>query len=159
MRRNKFQTFTGSKYTICALRSLTRLEQWADENKLDGRIMYLFEAGNEYQGEANGMMETIKKTPKMRTAFRYEKHDFLKKSLLPPLQSADMFVWLFQKWFSEQKQNPFLADLLRDNRIPHLYQEITDLSVSMLALMNMSHGVKSNRKYESQAGRVKKYTI
>ena len=39
------------------------------------------------------------------------------------------------------------------------YQEITDLSVSMLALMNMSHGVKSNRKYETQPGRIKKYTI
>lgn len=159
MRRNKFQTFTGSKYTICARRSLTLIEQWADENKFDGKIIYLFEAGNEYQGEADAMMETIKKTPKMRNAFRYENHDFIKKSLLPTLQAADMFVWLFQKWFSEQNQDPFLSDLLRGNRVPHLYQEITDLSVSMLALMNMSHGVKSNRKYESQTGRVKKYTI
>jgi hypothetical protein len=160
MHRNKFQTFTRSKYTICALRSLTLIEQWADENKFDGKMLYLFESGNEHQGEANAMMETIKKDPKMRKAFRYENHDFLKKSLLPPLQAADMFLWLFQRWFSEGKQDPFLHDLLNgDGDVSHLYQNITELSLGMLALMNMAYGVKSNRKYQSQPGRFKKYTI
>ena len=118
MQRNKFQTFTGSKYTVCALRSLTLIEQWADENKFDGKILYLFESGNEYSGEANAMMEIISKNQEMRKAFRYENHDFIKKSLLPPLQAADMFVWLFQKWFAERKQNPFLRDLLQDGGVP-----------------------------------------
>jgi hypothetical protein len=97
MHRNKFQTFTGSKYTVCALRSLTLVQQWADENKFDGKILYLFESGNEHRGEADEMMKKIKKTPQLRKDFRYENHDFLSKSLLPPLQAADMFVWLFQK--------------------------------------------------------------
>jgi hypothetical protein len=157
IQRNKFQAFTGSKYTVCALRSLTLIEQWADENRFDGEIIYVFEAGNEHQGEANVMMETIKKTPQMRKAFRYQRHEFIEKSLLPPLQAADMFVWLIQRWFSDNKPDQFLTALLLEGGISHWYQEITDLSLNMLALMNMNYGVKSGRKYESQSGRIKTY--
>jgi hypothetical protein len=159
MQRNKFQTFTGSKYTVCALRSLTLLEQWADEHRFDGRIVYLFESGNEHQGEADAMMQAIRKTPKMREAFRYQRHDFVGKAAFPPLQAADMFVWLFQRWFCQKKQDRFLKELLRDGGISHLYQEVTDLSLNMLALVNMHYGVKSDRKYQTQRGRIKKYQV
>jgi len=160
MQRNKFQTFTGSKYTVCALRSLTLVQQWANENNFDGKIVYLFEDGNEHRGEADEMMKTIKKSPQLRKDFCYEDHGFLSKSLLPPLQAADMFVWLFQKWFSESNQDPFLRDLLLpEGGISHLYQPISDLSLGMLALMNMHYGVKSKRKYETQTGKVIKYSV
>lgn len=69
--RNKFQTFTGSKYTVCALRSLTLIAQWANENKFNGKIVYQFESGNEHQGEANAMMNAIKKSPQMRVTYYY----------------------------------------------------------------------------------------
>lgn len=157
IQRNKFQAFTGSKYTVCALRSFTLVEKWADENKFDGEIAYVFEAGNEHQGEANTMMGNIKKTPQMRKAFRYQRHEFIKKPLLPPLQAADMFVWFIQRWFSENKRDEFLTELLREGGITHWYQEISDLSLNMLALMNMNYGVKSGRKYETQRGRIKRY--
>jgi len=76
------------------------------------------------------------------------------------LQAADMFVWLFQKWFSESNQDPFLRDLLLpEGGISHLYQPISDLSLGMLALMNMHYGVKSKRKYETQTGKVIKYSV
>jgi hypothetical protein len=53
-----------------------------------------------------------------------------------------------------------MVDLLRvEGGISHLYQPITDLSLGMLALMNMHYGVKSNRKYESQLGKTKQYSI
>lgn len=52
VKRNKFQSFTGSKYTVCALRSLNLIEQWANENNFDGKVIYLFESGNEYQGRS-----------------------------------------------------------------------------------------------------------
>jgi len=159
VQRNKFQTFTGSKYTVCALRSLGLVKQWADEHNFDGKIIYLFESGNEYQGEADTMMEIIRKTPQLRKDFRYDDHDFIKKRLLPPLQAADMFVWLFQKWSAERKQDPFLRDLLSDGGIPHFRQHITDISLWMLAFMNMQHGVRSKRKYESQTGKVRKYSV
>jgi hypothetical protein len=157
MERNKFQTFTGSKYTVCTLRSLSLIEQWANENKFDGKVIYLFESGNEHQGEADEMMGIISKDKKLRADFRYENHDFIKKSLLPPLQAADMFVWLFQKWSAEGTPTAFLNSLLNDRRFPHIYQPISDLSLNMLALLNMTHGVKSKRKYESQTGKVKHY--
>jgi hypothetical protein len=157
--RNKFQTFTGSKYTVCALRSLTLIKQWADENRFNGKIIYQFESGNEHQGEANAMMNAIKKSPQMRATYYYQHHEFIEKSLLPPLQAADMLVWLFQRWFSRNRQDHFLKALFQKGSIRHMYQEITDLSVSMLALQNMHYGVKSDRKYETQKGPTKTYRI
>lgn len=157
--RNKFQAFTGSKYTICALRSLTFIEQWADENKFEGKIVYQFESGNEHQGEANAMMNAIKNSPQTRAAYYYQHHEFIEKRLLPSLQAADMLVWLFQRWFSRSHQDHFLKTLLEKGSIKHMYQEITDLSVSMLALQNMHYGIKSDRKYETQKGPTKTYRM
>ncbi len=105
------------------------------------------------------MMQKVKENPQLRAAFRYEDHAFIDKSLLPVLQAADMFVWLLQKWFAENRRDQFLRDLLKEGGVCHWRQQISDLSFGMLALANMHYGVKSNRKYESQQGKIKKYTI
>jgi len=158
MERNKVQEFTGSKYTACALRSLSSLQQWADEQGFDGKILYRFESGNEHQGEADCMMRCIADSPDLSKRFRYEGHSFEPKYSLLPLQAADLWVWLWQRAFSDENWSAYLRSLLRKpGHIPHYVHHMTDLSLNMLALVNMTYGVKSNREYERQNGKVRTY--
>ncbi len=160
IKRNKVQIFTGSKYTACALRSLIFIQQWADERSFDGTIFYRFESGNEYQGEADFMMKRIARTPELRQRFRYEAHSFEPKYSLLPLQAADLWVWLWQRAFSQNKQSAHLRSLLRKpEHIPHFVHHITDLSLNMLALVNMFYDIKSNRQYEAQDGKNRHYSM
>jgi hypothetical protein len=115
MLRSKLQTFTGTKYTACAIRSLTFLGQWADEQQFDGLICYKFESGNESQHEADRMMKRISEVPDLSQRFRYGGHEFKPKDSLMPLQAADLLVWLWQRAFADNKHSHYLRELLSDH--------------------------------------------
>jgi hypothetical protein len=159
MRRNKVQSHTGSKYTVCALRSLVLLGRWADENNCEDGIEYFFESGNESQGEADFMMKNIAASPELVTRFRYAGHWFHPKSSLPCLQAADLLLWLWQKAFAEKRFSSYFEYLRKKpNAIPHYVAHISDASLNIMAMVNMFYGVQSNRKYETQQGSVRTYT-
>jgi hypothetical protein len=63
LQRNKFQEYTGTKYTACALRAVSGIAQWAHDEKIEGKISYRFESGNEHQPEADFMMRQIESNP------------------------------------------------------------------------------------------------
>jgi hypothetical protein len=159
--RNKFQEFTGAKYTVCSFRLLTAIATWANENKFEGKIAYRFESGNEHQSEADFMMRQIESNSELSEQFRYGGHSFEPKYALPPLQAADLWIWLCQKmWYRENNEpNPYWDNLRKQPGIPHLMHKIGALSFGTLAFMNMTHGIKSNREYEKQTGKVRRYTI
>lgn len=160
VRRNKLESFTGSKYTACALRSLAFIARWTEETKFDGSVVYLFESGNEHEGEADHMMKQIRDDPRLGEKFHYEHHGFYPKTSALPLQAADLWVWLYQKWSKDRTQRALLLDLIAEpSRIPHWEEDITHLSLSVLALGNMADGIKSNRKYEIQAGPIRTYSF
>jgi hypothetical protein len=159
--RNKFQEFTGAKYTACSFRLLTAIAAWADENKFEGKIAYRFESGNEHQSEADFMMRQIENNSALSEQFRYGGHSFEAKDALLPLQAADLWVWLCQKmWYQENNgPDPYWDNLRKQPGIPHLMHKIGDVSFGTLAFMNMALGIKSNRDYEKQTGNVRRYTI
>jgi len=45
-----------------------------------------------FQVQAFPMMNALEKSPQMRATYYYQHHEFIEKSLLPPLQAADMLV-------------------------------------------------------------------
>ena len=160
MSRNKVQAYTGTKYTACAIRALSIIAEWVNRENYQDQIEYLFESGNDSMGELDGMMRQIAGTPHLASRLRYGGHAFAPKYSSLPLQSADLWVWLWQKSFSEQKQSPYLKNLLREpGRIPHLVSHMSDPSLNILAMVNMFYGVKSEKKYPEQTGKVREYTI
>jgi len=160
MHRNKVQGYTGTKYTACALRCLTLLGQWADENNYEGGIEYLFESGNQSQSEADHMMRQIADNPELASRFRYVGHGFHPKYSLLPLQAADLLVWLWQKACAEEAFSPYFQSLRKQpGAIPHYVVHLSDTSLNIMAIVNMHYGVRSNQPYESQEGNVRIYTV
>jgi len=158
--RNKFQEFTGTKYTACALRALESLGKWADEAKFDGKISYRFESGNQHQGEADFMMRQIEASQDLSEQFRYGGHSFEPKYSLLPLQAADLWVWLWQRMVTQEQVAPdqYWENLRRSpGKIPHYVHVMKTVSFNLLAMMNMFHGIRSNKEYEKNP--TKHYTI
>jgi|ERR1017187_1254230 hypothetical protein len=91
----------GSAYSLCAHMCLTGVRNWADRVSFNGAVRYVFEAGHKSQGEANGIMNRIFKSPKLRSEHRYAEHSFADKKLVLPLQAADIIAW---QWFTENKR-------------------------------------------------------
>jgi hypothetical protein len=91
----------GSAYSLCAHMCLTGVRSWANLSGFTGTISYIFEAGHKSQAEANGIMNRIFKSPKLRAEHRYAAHTFADKKALLPLQAADIIAW---QWFTENKR-------------------------------------------------------
>jgi hypothetical protein len=83
----------GSAYTLLCYLSLLGVRQWVRENKFDGKIAYFFEAGSQYQKEANSLMADFLRIPEERAAFRYASHAFVDKQMVRPVQTADILAW------------------------------------------------------------------
>jgi hypothetical protein len=159
IRRNKLRRFSGSMYTACVLRSLDLIQSWADEENFDGKIVYVFEAGHEFEGEADAMLTQIVDVPEHRERLRYGGHQFAPKLEHPPLQAADLFLWLWQKGQREGKKHPYFRDLVH---LRHAQMPVTHLCLSVLAIGNMNRGIESTRNgrgYEIQTGAVKTYSF
>lgn len=160
IRRNKFQEYTGTKYTACVLRAISGIAQWAHDGKLDGKISYRFESGNEDQPEADFMLRQIEKNPELSEQLRYGGHAFEPKYSLLPLQAADLWLWLCQRMWNKKERNPYWDNLRQQpGAIPHYVHKMSSASVGFMALMNMTNRIKSNREYEKQTGHPRTYTI
>jgi len=106
------------------------------------------------------MMEQIAENPELSARFRYGGHGFDPKHTLLPLQAADLWAWLWQKNYGQKKFDAFTKSLFRSpGRIPHYVTEVTDVSLNVLALENMFYGVQSNRRYETQDGKVRIFRV
>jgi hypothetical protein len=91
----------GSPYSLCAHTCLTAVRGWANRFNIEGKISYVFEAGHRSQAEANGIMIRLFKKPNLRAEHRYAGHSFADKSVVLPLQAADIIAW---QWFTENKR-------------------------------------------------------
>ena len=91
----------GSAYSLCAHMCLTGVRSWAERSGFTGTVSYTFEAGHKSQAEANGIMNRIFKSPRLRSEHRYAAHAFADKKALLPLQAADIIAW---QWFTESKR-------------------------------------------------------
>jgi Protein of unknown function (DUF3800) len=98
----KMSRATGhSAYTWACLMTLAGIRQWIEKTGFDGKIAYFFEAGHRFQKEANAVMNNIYLFPYMRKKFRYASHSFVDKTMVRPIQSADMLAWHCAKWIKD----------------------------------------------------------
>ena len=153
MARNKIQRFTGSKYTACALRLFAALGIWADNNAIEGKILYQFESGSGSQDEADLMMKRIAASPELAARFRYGGHGFQSKESLLPLQAADLWVWLLQKSLREGKRSPYMRNLLsKPGSIPHYVDEYSEIDLGIHAMINWFYDIDSIPEEASEDG-------
>ncbi len=154
------QSYTGTKYTACVLQFLYMIGDWATEQKIEDKIFYIFADGEEAQDEVDSMMKQIENMPDLSNRFHYGGHQFSKQATVLPLQAADLWAWIWQKCWARKEWTPYAKALLkRPGHIPHLANNMSDISLSIHAMVNMDKGLKSNREYPKQTGKVRKYTV
>lgn len=83
----------GSAYTLLCYMTLLGVKQWADDAGFGGEIAYFFEAGDQFESQANKLMKDIFVLPEERQAFRYSAHAFVDKRKVRPVQAADVLAW------------------------------------------------------------------
>ena len=162
MARNKLQNSVGSKYAICTFRVLNFWGRWANENSLQGKIIYRFESGNEHEPELGYMLKQIADNPILSERFRYGTHSFEPKDAMLPLQAADLLMWLLQRSKSPttQTRELFKRLLFQSGRdVAHKIEHITSISLNMTALEFMDLNIRSNKKHPEQTGPVRTYSF
>ena len=85
-------------YSFCCYLCMQEMGNWIREQGIGSRVSYFFEAGQEFQAEANDLMH-LAAIPTVRDLYCYQSHDFLKKNdaPAPPLQAADFLAWEWSK--------------------------------------------------------------
>lgn len=121
----------GSPYSLCAHTCLTAVRGWANNFKFDGSISYIFEAGHKSQGEANGIMTRIFKRPNLRAEHRYAEHGFAEKTVVLPLQAADIIAW---QWFTENKRR-------LEGKRPHPRKDYVELMIKPMPTGAKYHAI------------------
>jgi hypothetical protein len=91
----------GGAYTAALQWCLAGIREWADANDVDGVFAYFFEAGNEFQKEANDRMNLIYNDLAKRAEYRHDSHTFADGTRHHGLQAADMFAWHFARLFNK----------------------------------------------------------
>jgi hypothetical protein len=72
-----------------------------DAHHLRGEVEYFFEAGNEHQAAAEGMMDYVIRDPEVKLICRHQSHAFIDKECATPLQAADLLAWEWAKFHEE----------------------------------------------------------
>jgi hypothetical protein len=153
--KNKSKSLIGSKYTSCAIRTLFAFSGITFEEERESKISYLFESGNEFQGEADHMMKRVKSDSRLVARLRYAGHGFHPKCSLLPLQAADALLWIWNRHQKDGRYEEYLDRLRAPGGVNTYLQEVTEMSLDFLAIHNISLGIESNRKYEKQIGPVR----
>jgi hypothetical protein len=89
------ESFVDNPYTLCLYLCLMALRRWADANDPNALFAYFFEAGAEYQKDAEKFISAIGVRSEYPRAFdwKYAGHSFVLKEHSMPTQAADMLAW------------------------------------------------------------------
>lgn len=110
---NRFGSIYSSACSMC----LHATGFWLTEWKCQLRVLYVFEEGNLFQGQADELLFAMGQESHLRDTCRYRKHMFEAKTE-PGLQAGDMFSWIVTKTILLNGQVPrsmrgFVAPLMR----------------------------------------------
>jgi hypothetical protein len=94
----------SNPFSLCAFTVLTQCAHWANQCDPQARITYVFEAGDEYQADANKLLQSIADFRERREKYHYENHAFLPKRGSMPTQAADILAWhICKQWEREER--------------------------------------------------------
>ncbi|QLC25097.1 DUF3800 domain-containing protein [Parasphingopyxis algicola] len=108
--------FMQSPFSLAAYSALVGCRQWAEANDLVARVFYVFEAGDDYQSDANQLLNSISEDAERRQTYYYEDHAFLTKRGSLPTQAADILAWHARKQWGRE-----------DRGIEHLRGDFSEL--------------------------------
>jgi len=89
--------FEGA-YPVCCHVAMTMLGQLVGETE---EIAYFFESGHRHQKQAHKFMSRVLDTPELKNSYRHYSHTFVDKKDVEQLQTADMLVWEWAKFYDE----------------------------------------------------------
>lgn len=142
---------SGTEYTACLVRCIENMASWMDENKMEGRVIYVFEAGCEHQKEANRFLLRISRSEDLKRRYRWYNYAFIEKgSDVPHLYPADLLAWEWQRWRANQlnpkmkETRPRLRRMLTAR--PHIKEYISETGLGIRALINTFYGVSDYPK-------------
>lgn len=108
----KHKKTTQQAYDLCLTLAMAYLRKWANEGNRQGRIAYYFEQGHKHQKRGHRLMTDALSTPLLRSAYRYESHEFAPKEKYGGCQAADMLAWhTYTPHKREKRGQPMRRDL------------------------------------------------
>jgi hypothetical protein len=138
----------GSQYSLCILRCIHGINQWLDEQQMQGQIEYVIEAGCPHQDEADAILGRLSLS-KLAQKYRFRKFSFVKKGPDNPwLFAPDYFVWAWQR--NDRVSEGAIGDEYGDwqkalipliGSKPHFATYLTAQSVNTQALINFANGL------------------
>jgi hypothetical protein len=150
-RQPRLKQFVGSAYSICAMLSVQIVSEWLDGQGKTGDVSYIYESGNEYEGEAAHFFSTIKRTSELKSRYRFARSRFALKNEAPPLQAADLLAWEWQRAYRtamqpERSTAGWRLTLKSLCERQHFLKHISGTEMGITALVNGFYNLQSNRQ-------------
>ena len=142
---------SGSEYTACLFRCIENMAASLDDQKICGRVMYVFEAGCEHEEEATNFLRKIARSDDLKQRYRWHNYAFVEKSSdTSQLFSADLLAWEWQRFMLNRinplrkECRPRLSRLLTSK--PHIKEYISETALGIRALINTFYGITSTNE-------------
>jgi hypothetical protein len=141
--------FLSSAYTLCVMWCVEEIGRWvAVHCAADERITYCFERGHAKQGEADRFLIRVKQSPLLQQHYRYAGHSFASRSVVSPLQTADLLAWEWCKRYKDQHgptTRPLRASLHSLLKRPHRCLFLNSTNIGAQALQLFSYDREEER--------------
>lgn len=142
---------SGTEYTACLFRCVENMAAWMNENKINGRVLYVFEAGCQHQEEANRFLFRISQSDELKKRYRWHNYAFVEKGAgVPHLYPADLLAWEWQRWRKNTLNPKRNEDRSRLSRMltarQHIKEYISEAGLAIRALINVFYGVSDYPK-------------
>ncbi len=148
----------GSAYTLCAIRCIQLMSNWADSQSLDESIAYQFEVGCRYAGELANSLAAIERNKTLKKQYHLRGFAFLDKEEMRPLEAADLLAWEWQRAHltatqTEHEGRKWRPTLKQLASIPHQPLILTSDSLGVDLITNAFHDIDgSGRRRRRQYG-------
>ena len=97
-------------YSFCVYGCFMAVRQCVNALNYDGKIAYIFEAGQQHQEDTDRLMREYMNIPSSAEMFRYQSHTFIKKAESTMLQAADLLAWHCMKNFQRTDNGEYSRD-------------------------------------------------
>lgn len=94
---NDWPEYRGSVYSAACQMCVQTTGYWLRDWGVHLNVLYVFERGHKFQGEADDMMKAIAASHDACSHFHYRNHLFEEKDNEVGLQAADLFAWTITK--------------------------------------------------------------
>ncbi len=138
----------GSQYGVASFYCLSGFKDWMNKAGHEDGADYEFEAGDQrFIDEVGALMSKIASNPRLREAYKYERHGFGFKGLMRQLEAADLLVWAYQKLAVDHRLYGECVrvsrGLFRHSPVPHRVAMLSEFSLTFQSLFNSEHGLSS----------------